>query len=39
LKPEWWGSPLVQREKYWEKKRVIRDIIIIIIIIGIFDLR
>jgi hypothetical protein len=34
LKPEWWGSPLVQEEKYQEKtKPVIRKIIIIIIII------
>jgi hypothetical protein len=21
LKPEWWGSPLVQDEKYQEKKK------------------
>jgi hypothetical protein len=35
LKPEWWGSPLVQEEKYQEKpvKREKEIIIIIIIII------
>jgi hypothetical protein len=35
LKPEWWGSPLVQEEKYQEKpvKREEELIIIIIIII------
>jgi hypothetical protein len=35
LKPEWWGSPLVQEEKYQEKpvKREEEEIIIIIIII------
>ena len=32
MKPEQWGSPLVQ-EKYREKKPVARDVIIIIIII------
>jgi hypothetical protein len=34
LEPEWWGSPLVQKERYQEKP-VKRDEIIIIIIIGI----
>jgi hypothetical protein len=34
LKPEWWGSPLVQEEKYQEKP-LKRQEIIIIIIIGI----
>jgi hypothetical protein len=35
LKPEWWGSPLVQDEKYQEKpvKREEEEEIIIIIII------
>jgi hypothetical protein len=35
LKPEWWGSPLVQEEKYQEKpvKREEKIIIITIIII------
>jgi hypothetical protein len=33
LKPEWWGSPLVQEEKYQEIP-VKREIIIIIIIIS-----
>jgi hypothetical protein len=30
LKPEWWGSPLVQKEKYKEKpvKREEKEIII-----------
>jgi hypothetical protein len=32
LKPEWWGSPLVQEERY-QGKPVKREIIIIIIII------
>jgi hypothetical protein len=42
LKPEWWGSPLVQEEKYQEKpvKReeeiIVKIIIIIIIIIAVF---
>jgi hypothetical protein len=32
LKPEWWGSPLFQEEKYQEKpvKREEKEIIIII---------
>jgi hypothetical protein len=36
LKPEWWGSPLVQEEKYQEKpvEREYEIIIIIIIIIA-----
>jgi hypothetical protein len=38
LKPEWWGSPLAQEQKYRTKrncdKRTIIIIIIIIIIIG-----
>jgi hypothetical protein len=36
LKPEWWGSPLVQEENYQEKhaKREFLIIIIIIIIQG-----
>jgi hypothetical protein len=33
LKPEWWGSPLVQEEKYQEKPVKREEIIIIIIII------
>jgi hypothetical protein len=37
LKPEWWGSPLVQEEKYQEKpvkgEQEIRIVIIIITII------
>jgi hypothetical protein len=33
LKPEWWGSPLVQEEKYQEKSVEREEIIIIIIII------
>jgi len=33
LKPEWWGSPLVQ-EKYQEEMPVTGDIIIIIIILS-----
>jgi hypothetical protein len=33
LKPEWWGSPLVQEEKYREKPVKREEIIIIIIII------
>jgi hypothetical protein len=42
LKPEWWGSPLVEEEKYQEKyqeKPVKREEgeIIIIIIINILD--
>jgi hypothetical protein len=39
LKPEWWGSPLVQEEKYQEKpvKSEITTIIIIIIIIIIIQ--
>jgi flagellar basal body-associated protein FliL len=38
LKPGWWGSPLVQKEKYQEKhvKRKEEIIIIIIIIIIMF---
>jgi hypothetical protein len=43
LKPEWWGSPLVQEEKYKEKpvkrEEVIITIIIIIIIIQFIYLR
>jgi hypothetical protein len=38
LKPEWWGSPLVQEEKYQEKPVKIIIIIIIIIIIVIIPL-
>jgi hypothetical protein len=30
LKPEWWGSPLVQEEKYQEKPMKREDEIIII---------
>jgi hypothetical protein len=39
LKPEWWGSPLVQEEKYQEKpvKRE-EKIITIIIICNIFTI-
>jgi hypothetical protein len=37
LKPEWWGSPLVQEEKYQEKPMKREEIIIIIIIIIIMD--
>jgi hypothetical protein len=37
LKPEWWGSPFVEEEKYQEKL-VIRGEIIIIIIISSFIL-
>jgi hypothetical protein len=33
LKPEWWGSPLVQEEKYQEKPVKREEEIIIIIII------
>jgi hypothetical protein len=33
LKPEWWGSPLVQEEKYQEKPVKREESIIIIIII------
>jgi hypothetical protein len=33
LKREWWGSPLVQQEKYQEKPVKREEIIIIIIII------
>jgi hypothetical protein len=33
LKPEWWGAPLVQEEKYQEKPVKREEIIIIIIII------
>jgi hypothetical protein len=33
LKPEWWGSPFVQEEKYQEKSVKREEIIIIIIII------
>jgi hypothetical protein len=38
LKPEWWGSPLVQEEKYQEKEKPVikEEIIIIIIIVNIF---
>jgi hypothetical protein len=32
LKPDWWGSPLVQEEKYQEKPVKREEIIIIIII-------
>jgi hypothetical protein len=32
LKPEWWGSPLAQEEKYQEKPVKREEIIIIIII-------
>jgi hypothetical protein len=34
LKPEWWGSPLVQEEKYQEKpvKEEEEEIIIVIVI-------
>jgi hypothetical protein len=31
LKPEWWGSPLVQEEKYQEKPVKREEIIITII--------
>jgi hypothetical protein len=34
LKPEWWGSPLVQEEKYQEKPMKREEIIIIIITTG-----
>jgi hypothetical protein len=33
LKPEWWGSPLVQEEKYQGKPVKREEIIIIIIIV------
>jgi hypothetical protein len=36
LKPEWWGSPLVQEEKYQEKPVKREEEIIIIIIILTF---
>jgi hypothetical protein len=32
MKPEWWGSPLVQNKKYQGKKSVTREEIITIII-------
>jgi hypothetical protein len=32
LKPEWWGSPLVQEEKYQEKPVKIEEVVIVIII-------
>jgi hypothetical protein len=35
LKPEWWGSPLVQEEKYQEKP-VKRELLLLIIIINVF---
>jgi hypothetical protein len=31
LKPEWWGSPLAQEEKYQGRKKTWTRIIIIII--------
>jgi hypothetical protein len=41
LKPDWWGSPLVQEEKYQEKlmKRKEETIIIIIIIRDVLENR
>jgi hypothetical protein len=39
LKPEWWGSPLVQEEKYQEKPVEREEIIIIIITIIITSIR
>jgi hypothetical protein len=36
LKPEWWGSSLVQEEKYQEKPVKREEIIIIIIMYNMF---
>jgi hypothetical protein len=32
LKPEWWGSPLAEEEKYQGRKKTCDEMIIIIII-------
>jgi hypothetical protein len=33
LKPEWWGSPPAQGEKYQGRKKTCEEIIVIVIII------
>jgi hypothetical protein len=37
LKPEWWGSPLAQEEKYQGRKKTYDKEMIIIIIIIILE--
>jgi hypothetical protein len=33
LKPEWWGSPLAQEEKYQGRKKTCDKIVVVVVVV------